>query len=178
METYIALLRAVNVGQNTLRMERLRQLWSELGFKNVTTYVQSGNVVFQAEGSPASWCSTIGQRLEGETRLPVAVLVRTSRQLKSILARNPFVKDKGIDQSRLHVTFLASAAGKDALKKLSAVNAVPDQFHLSGEEVYLYCPSGYGRSKLSNNALERALSVKATTRNWNTVNKLYEIASR
>jgi uncharacterized protein (DUF1697 family) len=178
METYVALLRGINVGQNTLKMERLRQLWSELGFKNVTTYVQSGNVVFEAEGSPSSLPSAIEPRLAGETRLPVAVLVRTPAELKSSISRNPFLKEKGIDQSRLHVTFLAGAPGKDALRKLTAVNAGPDRFHLSGKEVYLYCPNGYGRTKLSNNALERVLSVKATTRNWNTVNKLYEIASR
>jgi uncharacterized protein (DUF1697 family) len=178
MGTYVALLRGVNVGQNTLKMERLRQLCSELGFKNVTTYVQSGNVLFDAEGPPSSWYSAIEKRLAGETRLPVAVLVRTPGELKSIIARNPFLQEQGIDRSKLHVTFLARAAGKDALTKLSAVNAGADQFHLSGKEVYLYCPNGYGRTKLSNNALERVLSVKATTRNWNTVNRLYEIACR
>jgi len=178
METFVALLRGVNVGQNTLKMERLRQLWSELGFKNVTTYVQSGNIVFEAEGSPSSWGAAIEQKLAGETRLPVAVLLRTPGELKDVIARNPFLKEKGFDRSKLHVTFLAGAAGKDALKKLSALNAGADQFRLSGKEVYLYCPGGYGRTKLSNNALEKVLSVKATTRNWNTVNKLYEIASR
>jgi uncharacterized protein (DUF1697 family) len=178
METYVALLRGVNVGQNTLKMQRLRHLCSELGFKNVTTYVQSGNVIFEAGGPPSSWSSSIDQKLAGETRSSVTVLLRTPGELKKIIARNPFLKEKGIDQSRLHVTFLASAAGKDALKKLSAVNAGADQFRISDKEVYLYCPNGYGRTKLSNNALEKALSVKATTRNWNTVNKLYEIAMR
>lgn len=177
METYVALLRAVNVGQNTLKMERARQLWSELGFKNVSTYLQSGNVVFEAEGHPSAWCSAIEQRVGRETRLPVAVLLRTPGELKSIIAHNPFLKEKGIDRSKLHVTFLASAAAKDAMAKLSAVEAGPDQFRLSDKEVYLYCPNGYGRTKLSNNALERALSVRATTRNWNTVNKLCEISS-
>ena len=177
MQTYVALLRGVNVGQNTLKMERLRQLLLELGFTNVTTYLQSGNVVFEAEGSPSSWSSAIEQRLAGETRLPVAVLLRTPEDLRSIIARNPFLKEKGIDRSKLHVTFLARAAEKDALKKLSDVKAGADQFRAYAREVYLYCPNGYGRTKLSNNALERVLSVKATTRNWNTVNKLYEIAS-
>ena len=157
MAIYIALLRAVNVGQNVIKMERLRELWSQCGCKNVTTYIQSGNVVFEAEGSPANWSQAIEQRLAGETRLPVSVILRTPAELKGIIARNPFLRD--------------------ALKKLSAVNAGGDQFRLSGKEVYLYCPEGYGRSKLSNAALERALSVKATTRNWNTVNKLDEIAS-
>ncbi|MBZ5561348.1 MAG: DUF1697 domain-containing protein [Acidobacteriia bacterium] len=178
MQTYVALLRGVNVGKNLLKMERLRQLLPDLGFKNVTTYLQSGNVVLQAEGSPSSVSSAIEQKLAGETRLPVTVLVRTPAELKSIIARNPFLKEKGVDRSKLHVTFLASPGGKDALKRLSALNAGADQFRLSGKEVYLYCPNGYGISKLSNNALEKALSVKATTRNWNTVNKLYAIASK
>lgn len=177
MAIYIALLRAVNVGQNVIKMERLRELWSQCGCKNVTTYIQSGNVVFEAEGSPANWSQAIEQRLAGETRLPVSVILRTPAELKGIIARNPFLREKGFDCSRLYVTFLGGASGKDALKKLSAVNAGGDQFRLSGKEVYLYCPEGYGRSKLSNAALERALSVKATTRNWNTVNKLDEIAS-
>lgn len=178
MQTYIALLRGVNVGKNLLKMERLRQLLPELGYKLVTTYLQSGNAVFQAEGSSSSVSSAIEQKLAGETRLPVTVLVRTPAELKSIIAGNPFLKEKGIDQSKLHVTFLAKAGGKDAGKKLSALRAGADRFHLSGREIYLYCPNGYGKSKLANNALEKALAVKATTRNWNTVNKLYEIASK
>ena len=177
MAIYIALLRAVNVGQNVIKMERLRELWSQCGCKNVTTYIQSGNVVFAAEGPPSNWSRAIEQRLAGETRLPVSVILRTPAELKRIIARNPFLKEKGIDCSRLYVTFLGGPSGKDALKKLSEVNAGGDQFRLSGKEVYLYCPDAYGRSKLSNAALEKALSVKATTRNWNTVNKLYEIAS-
>ncbi len=177
MSVYIALLRGVNVGQNIIKMERLRELWLHLGFKNVTTYVQSGNVVFEAEGSPLNWSPAIQQRLAGETRLPVAVILRTPAEFRRIIARNPFLSEEGIDCSKLHVTFLSRAAGKDALKKLSALNAGIDRFHLSGKEVYLHCPDGYGRSKLSNNALEKVLSLRATTRNWNTVTKLYEIAS-
>ncbi len=178
MQTCIALLRGVNVAQNMLKMERLRQLLSEVGFKNVTTYLQSGNAVFQAEGSTSSVSSSIEQKLAGETRRPVTVLVRTPGQLKTIIAHNPFLMEKGVDRSKLHVTFLADAAGKDAVKKLDAIDAAADQFHAAGKEIYLYCPNGYGISKLSNSALEKALAVKATTRNWNTVNKLLEIAEK
>ncbi len=177
METYIALLRGVNVGQNLLKMERLRQLLSELGFKSVTTYLQSGNAVFQTEGPASSVASAIGKKLAGETRLPVTVLVRTPAELKSTIAQNPFLKGKGVDRSRLHVSFLADAASKEGVKKLAAIDAGCDQFHASGREIYLYCPNGYGISKLSNSALEKALGVKATTRNWNTVNKIYEIGA-
>ena len=177
MDTYIGLLRGVNVGQNLLKMERLRELCSQLGFKNVRTYVQSGNVVFEAKGSASDCLSMIERKLAGETRLPVTVFLRTPAELKSIIGHNPFLKDKGIDRSRLHVTFLAAAPTPEALKKLSGIDAGDDELRISQKEVYLHCPNGYGRSKLSNNALEKALSVKATTRNWNTVNKLYEMAS-
>jgi uncharacterized protein (DUF1697 family) len=174
---YIALLRGVNVGQNLLKMERLRDLCAELAFKNVATYVQSGNVVFEAEGSSSHCSQAIEQKLAGETRLPVTVIVKTPAELGAVIRRNPFLKDKGIDRSKLHVTFLAGAAAKDGLSKLSAIKAGKDQLRLSGNEVYLYCPHGYGTSKLSNSAIEKALSVRATTRNWNTVNKLYAMAS-
>jgi uncharacterized protein (DUF1697 family) len=177
-DTYIALLRGVNVSQNTLKMERVRDLWAALGFKNVRTYVQSGNIVFQAENPLSTWCSTVEQGLAGETRLPVAVFVRTLEELKGIIACNPFLKDQKIDPSKLHLTLLARDAGHDAFEKLSGVKTGGDQFQLSGKEVYVYCPNGYGRTKLSNNALEKLLSVKATTRNWRTVTTLVEIASR
>jgi uncharacterized protein (DUF1697 family) len=176
MARFIALLRGVNVGGNMLKMERVRELWAELGFENARTYVQSGNVVFEAKDPPAKWSQTIERALERETRLPVTVLLRTPADVGRVIANNPFLKEKGIDPAKLHVTFLSSAVAKDAVKKLSAVDAGPDRFHVVGKEVYLHCPEGYGRTKLANNRLEKALSVKATTRNWNTVNKLYEMA--
>lgn len=178
MATYIALLRGVNVGQNLLKMERLRALAGELGFKNVSTYVQTGNMVFDADDSPAKCSAALEQKLAGETRLPVAVFVRTAEELKAIMARNPFLKDRTIDRTKLHVTFLAGAATKAGLAKLNAMARGSDEFRLGWQEVYVHCPNGYGRSKLSNNGLERALGVRASTRNWNTVNKLFEIASR
>jgi uncharacterized protein (DUF1697 family) len=175
---YIALLRGVNVGQNLLKMDRLRGMCAEFAFRNVTTYVQSGNVVFEADGSASECREAIEKRLAGETSLPVTVIVRTPAELGSIIRRNPFLKDASTDRSKLHVTFLASAPAKDGVLKLGTVKAGADQFRVSGKDVYLYCPGGYGESKLSNGAIEKTLAVRATTRNWNTVNKLYEMASR
>ena len=177
MVTYIALLRGVNVGGNVVKMERLREIFSELGFKDARTYVQSGNVVFAAEGSPSSWSGTIERSLAGEIRLPVSVIVRTAAQMKRIVANNPFLKQKTIDRSKLHVTFLGGAAPREALRKLSAVDCGDDQFRSSAKEIYLYCPNGYARTKLANNRLEKLLSVRATTRNWNTVGRLCEMAA-
>jgi Protein of unknown function (DUF1697) len=109
MAKYIALLRGVNVGQNILKMDRLRALSAALGFRNVTTYVQSGNMVFDAEEPAAACMQALEQKLARETRLPVAVLVRTPGEIKTLIARNPFLKDRAVDRARLHVTFLGGS---------------------------------------------------------------------
>src|SRR5262245_9618624 len=177
MPTHIALLRGVNVGGNLLKMERLRELCAELDFHNVRTYVQSGNVIFESAGSRAQCLQRLNAKLAGETRLPVAVILRTALDLRRILDENPFLKKRGIDHSKLHVTFLDGSAAKTAAQILSKVDAGDDEFRMAGMEIYLHCPNGYGQTKLSNTRIEKLLSVTATTRNWNTVNKLFEMAS-
>jgi uncharacterized protein (DUF1697 family) len=177
MPTYIALLRGVNVGGNMLRMERLRALCEELGTKHVRTYVQSGNVVFEAGRSSAHWAAALARALDGEARLPVSVIVRTAADVARILAANPFLTEKGMDVTRLHVTFLERAPAKAAVKALDALPAGTDRFRHAGEEIYVHCPNGYGNTKLSNSAFEKALGIRATTRNWNTVNKLCAMAN-
>lgn len=172
MPTCVALLRGVNVGNNLLKMERLRALSYEIGLKNVRTYLQSGNLLFEADGTASKWAQALEGRLAGETRLPVTVLVRTSSEIAHVRAANPFLKDKGVDPARLHVTFLERAPQKTAVEALAKIKAGPDRFRWLGSEIYLHCPDGYGRSKLSNTAVERVLGVRATTRNWNTVTKL------
>jgi uncharacterized protein (DUF1697 family) len=177
MPTYIALLRAVNVGGNLIKMERVREIWLELGFKNVRTYVQSGNVVFEGDGKPAGWLAAIEQRFLGETRLPVSVIVRTPAELRRIVSGNPFLKDPGIDVSKLHVTFLSGAPQQQTVKALGAIDTGSDRFRVVRTEIYGHCPNGFADVKLTTKVIERVLSVKATTRNWNTVNKLLEMAA-
>ena len=118
----------------------------------------------------------IREKIARDFGFSVPVIIRSSEEVRRAIENNPFLKQRGIDSSRLHVTFLSKAPEKDSLKALEALTARPDQFRYSGREVYLYCPDGYGRTKLSNNALEKVLGVTATTRNWNTVNKLYEMS--
>lgn len=174
---FVALLRGVNVGGNTLSMARLRTLCAELGLRNARTYVQSGNLVFEAEGAAERWSSSLERALLGKARLPVTVLVRTGAEMASALARNPFLSEKGIDPAGLYVTFLREAPTKAVLAALKAIDSGPDRLSHAGLEVYLHCPTGYGRSKLSNNVLEKALGVAATTRNWRTVTTLAAMAS-
>jgi len=178
MSTYISMLRGINVGgHNQIKMTALRELFEALGFEQVRTYIQSGNVVFKAGKSSALQVSRkVEERIAKAFGFRVSVVTRTSAEMGSVIENNPFLKTKGIDPTRLHVTFLSEAPEPAALSKLEALAAAPDQFRGSGREIYLHCPNGYGNTKLSNNTLEQVLAVSATTRNWNTVNKLYEVS--
>jgi len=177
MPTYVALLRGVNVGGNTLKMDRLRAVCAELGLKNVRTYVQSGNMVFAAQKSASHWARVLERSLVGESRLTVSVMVRSAADMARVVAGNPFVDEKGIDHARLAVTFLDRVPAKSALHALAALPSVPDRFVHAGAEIYLHCPGGFAATKLTNNAFEKLLSVRATSRNWNTVNRLHAMCA-
>jgi len=175
--TFLALLRGVNVGQNALRMERLRELCAEMGFREARTYLQSGNLILQARGTAAELSKALEKKLAGETRLPVTVIVRRVEEIRGVLTANPLLGQRGIDPSKLHVTFLREAPEKSPVEALRKIAAGADEFRWAGTEIYLHCPAGYGETKLSNAALERILGMRATTRNWRTVTKLCDLCS-
>ena len=179
MPIYIAMLRGINVGgQKIVSMEKLRASFEKLGFGRVRTYVQSGNVIFEAsKASSDIFSKSIEEEILGDFGFSVPLVLRSSDEMKKIDNDNPFLKDRGIDHSKLHVTFLSELPAKAGLGKLDSLNAVPDQFRIKGQEVYLYCPNGYGRTRLSNTTFEKLLSVQATTRNWKTVKTLVEMSS-
>ena len=178
MMTYIAMLRGINVGRGKMvKMERLRTLFAGLGFGEVKTYVQSGNVVFQSERkSPAELTRTIEAKIQRDFGFAVPVLVKTSKELARIVHKNPLLRVKGIDVSKLHVTFLSDAPPKTATKVLEDLATTRERFRILNREIYLYCPDGYGNSKLTNNTIEKKFSLVATTRNWRTVSALLEMA--
>ena len=175
--TYVALLRGINLsGHKIVKMDRLRKAFEDLGFGEVKTYIQSGNVVFNAPArDPVSLAKKIEERIVRQFGFPVPVLVKTAAEVGDVIRNNPLVKEKDIDVSRLHVTFLSSAPEKSALKMLDAIDAEDDRFCCAGEAVYLYCPNGYHATKLGNNVLGKMLKVGTTTRNWRTVNQLFQM---
>jgi uncharacterized protein (DUF1697 family) len=176
MTRYVALLRAVNLGsRNKVSMADLRALFAALGFEDVSTYVQSGNVVFRGRGTAASATAAIEDRLRGQLALDVRVLVRTGAQLAKLVDANPFAAPD-VDPASLHVTFLADKPAAARVRGLDPARSEPDEFRVAGRDVYLRCPNGYGRSKLTNAYFEKGLGVAATTRNWRTVTKLAELA--
>jgi uncharacterized protein (DUF1697 family) len=172
------MLRGINVsGQKPVKMERLRASFHQLGFTNCSTYVQSGNVVFQGTSNSAKkFTSRIELQIQKDFGFPVSVLVRTAEEMSEIVKSNPFLKDKSIDTSKLHVTFLSQAAPAASPKTLGPLAVAAERLKVNGREIYLYCPNGYGRTKLSNNVIEKKLSLGATTRNWNSVNALLGMA--
>lgn len=176
MPSYVAMLRGVNVGGNTLKMERLRAICADLGLGDVRTYVQSGNVVCMSRLGAAKLAQAIKAAVDREARLPVTVVVRSADELARIVAENPFVGRNGVDADKLHVTFLAEAPAAFPRDRLDALAARRDHYDVAGREVYLWCPVNYGETRLSNGALEKTLGVGATTRNWKTVKALLEMA--
>lgn len=180
MPAYVAMLRGVNVaGHYSIKMEQLRGLCDGLGFQKVETYVQSGNIVFQAKtGNSAFLSKRIGESILDSFGFETPVIVRTSNEMENVIANNPFLKEKDVDSSKLHVTFLQEAAQKSSVKTLEKLATSQEKFYPVSREIYLYCPEGYGRTKLSNNAIEKALSVTATTRNWRTIYTLLHMVSK
>jgi uncharacterized protein (DUF1697 family) len=176
LTVYVAMLRGINVGGNSLKMEWLRQACEGLGLQNVRTYVQSGNIVFSSRVSAEKLAKTLKTTIDAQTRLPVTVVVRSASEMAKIVAGNPFLKLKSVDVTKLHVTFLAKPPSKPALEKLDALAGTRDEYRWVGQEIYLHCPINYGETKLSNTAIEKLLSVGATTRNWKTVTILCEMA--
>ncbi len=168
------MLRSVNVaGRNRVAMADLRGLVASLGFGDVTTYVQSGNVVFTGSGSAPAVARSIERDIEAQLGLAVPVIVRSAGQLRKAIDDNPF-SDRDVDPKTIHVTFLADRpAGQkvDELEELAGQFG-DDAFAVVGTHVYLHCPGGYGETQLNNTFLERRLATTATTRNWRTVTTL------
>jgi uncharacterized protein (DUF1697 family) len=170
LPTFIALLRGVNVGGRKVPMSELRTRFDELGHTDVRTYIQSGNVVFDAKGQPARVRAEIEQALQRAFGFEIAVLLRTPAELASVVKRNPFGGDA-------YVTFLDVQPERGFVAAIDADAYLPDEFVVDGREVYVRCPNGYGRTKINNTFFERKLATRATTRNWNTVTLLLEWAT-
>ncbi len=179
MTVLISMLRGINVsGQKKVPMQELKELYEDLKFKNITTYVNSGNVIFSNGSSNLKTVSkSVERKISEKFGFDVPVIIRTQEEIKSVVNKNPFIKEKSIDTEKLHVTFLSEMPAKNCLDKIKEYNYEPDRFIIIDREVYLYCPIGYGRTKLNNNFFENKLKVTATTRNWKTTNELLKIAS-
>lgn len=177
MPIYIALLRGINIGPHKrMKMEKLRASCEQLGFKQVQTLIQSGNVVFQAAKiSPEAVSRKIEKQIETDFGFSADVITRTKEELGGIIEKNPFLGRKEMDQAKLHVVFVPQAPSPEAIKKLESLTLSPDKVHPAGKEIYFYFPNGVSGSSLWKHPLDRVLGVTGTMRNWNAVTKLHEM---
>ncbi len=185
MGLVIALLRGVNVGgHNKIKMDALRALCASLKLRDPQTYIQSGNVVFRTEERDLARLSKrIEDGIERSFGFRPDVIVRTMSEMKDVVARNAFATRRGIDPSKLLVTFLTSDPGpeaRDEVRKIK-IKTDPEELWIDGRELYIYYPNiyypnGMGRSKLSWAVVEKTLKTRGTGRNWNSVRKLLEMA--
>lgn len=180
MTTYVSILRGINVsGYRMIKMDALKDLCAKLGFRNIHTYIQSGNIVFQYDKTNTTEISNIIKTAIKQTfGFDVPVITLTVDDLDKIIKNNPFLKDNSYNLDYLHITFLSDKPSSENFEAINHGEYKNDQLELIDTSVYLYCPDGYGKSKLTNSFFENKLKLIATTRNWKTANELLNIASK
>ncbi len=178
MNTYISILRGINVsGHKLIKMDALKNIFQKLGLQDVQTYIQSGNVVFRsAEKDNGKLEKAIAKKITETFDFDVPVLVLPLKKLEQVFSSNPFLKGRNEDITKLHVTFLSEVPLQENIDLLKAGSYGTDEFTVVNDVVYLFCPDGYGNTKLSNTFFESKLKVSATTRNWKTITELVKIA--
>ncbi|HUJ62130.1 MAG TPA: DUF1697 domain-containing protein [Kofleriaceae bacterium] len=174
--THVALLRGVNVGgKHVLPMALLAELFAAAGASEVRTFIQSGNVVFRATAA-AAIANKVAAAIDKKLGFRPPIAVRSAAQLAKMIAANPFVR-AGAPTDQLHVAFLLARPSARAIATLEPARFAPDAFAVVGDHVYLHYPNGVARTKLSNAYLDARLATTSTTRNWNTVRALHELAA-
>lgn len=173
MSTYIALLRGINVsGKNKLPMAALKSLCQALGYTQVSSYIQSGNVILQANNPSKEIAKSLSQAIQVRFGYKVPVLVQEAVFFSQVVAQNPF---QDCDPKTLHVTLLAGEGSGAKLTNLAPDIGGKDRFVVRDNVVYVHCPNGYGRTVLNNGFFEAKTGASATTRNWKTICKLIEL---
>jgi len=178
MSTYVSILRGINVGgKRKMLMADLKSLYETLGFSNVQTYIQSGNVIFDYKGDDniRELGTNIQEIIHMKYGYEVPVVVLQADELVNIQQSNPFIMNGISDIERLHLTFLSDLPHVEHLAELNKMVFPPDKLKVNGKSIYLFCAGKSSDSKLTNHLFERTLKVAATTRNWKTVSKLLEL---
>lgn len=171
MKTYIVLLRGINVsGKNKLPMKDLREMLEKMKFKNVSTYIQSGNILLQSNSSKSEIAQIIHESINTKFGYSIPVIVRTPEEWKKAIDNYPFSLE---NEKIVAFSFLENRVDHEEIE-VKGIN--DDQYEIVNDVVYLYCPSGFGKTKLTNNIIEKKLEVAATTRNLRTTLKMLELS--
>ncbi len=176
MKTHLAFLRGINVsGHNMIKMEAFKNVLKSIGFTNVQTYIQSGNVfVTSTEENPTKVGFIIKQEIQKSFGHDVPVIVIAKQDLELCLHRNPFLKNND-DIKKLYVSFVSKILTSDSIHELKISNIKPDEIAIDESRIYIKYFDSPAKTKLDNSYIEKKLNVISTIRNWNTVNKLLEI---
>ena len=174
---HVALLRGVNVGGNQLPMKDLREIFEDAGCREVSTFIQSGNVVFRppprgTAALPAIVSKSIAQRFG----YSIPVIMRSAVEVARVVKSNPFSK-LAKEERTLHVYFLGDFPSRAAVASLDPGRSAPDRFRVVGREVFLQLSNGMARTKLSNAYFDSKLATVSTARNWRTVQRIAAIAN-
>lgn len=165
----LALLRGINVsGKKKIKMADLRAMLDQHGFTGVATYIQSGNIVFAEKGPPVEVARELREIIRSHYGFDVPTMVFTAAEWLQFQRNNPFLVKGGVEEAHLHLTILAKAPSEILHPEVQT----KDEYHLQGRAIYLHCPNGYGRTKLTNAFWEKVSGMEATTRNWKSVKKL------
>lgn len=176
MNRKIGILRGINVGgKRKILMADLKSMCEELGLKKVTTYIQSGNLIFNSDKPNSELENELEKAITEKYGFDVPVIVRTQKELENSINNNPFF-EKDADIKQLHLTFLKKKPSKENIEKALTFNYKLDKFKIDNKNVFIFCAGKYHESKLTNNFFEKQLKVGATTRNWKTVMKLSELS--
>jgi uncharacterized protein (DUF1697 family) len=177
MTRFVSLFRGINVGgQHSVRMDELKALYESLGFKDVATYIQSGNVVFTGdEADVAQLARRIEHSFAQNFGFSTKVIVRTATELQDIIAHNPFQDQPLKELKWVVVLFLATRPDSKALEDLQKSYDGPEEFYLIGQELFIYYPNGIGRSRLTVPLVDKKLKTTGTGRNWNTILQLQKM---
>lgn len=181
MQTYISLLRGVNMtGHNSMKMKDLSLLFARLKFINPMTYIQSGNIIFDAPDamSEEEISQIITKGIRDKFGYEIPAIIRTPDELGKILKWNPFLNEERFDTSRVAIVFLTNEVTPAQTSKMADYNYPPDKFHIAMREIYIFCPDGFGKSKLYTNFFEGKMGVTGTARNLKTISALIEIVAQ
>lgn len=180
MKTYIALLRGINVsGQKKIKMAELRTMMAKLPYEDVETYIQSGNIVFKTnESNIRQMQQSITKEIAKTFKFEVPVLVKTIQDFEQIMNENPYTNTADIEAKRIYFSLLEKAPAQADIPNLNQDNYPNELFLITPGCVYLNCINGAGKAKLNNNIIENKLKVTATTRNYRTIMKLYDMAKK
>lgn len=172
MPRYIALLRGVNLGGHTVKMDRLKRLFEELGLKKVETFIASGNVIFESGAKSAGALEKkIAAHLEKSLGFPAMTFLRSDKELAAVLEHEAL---DGAESHSIYVGFLSEKPSRESHAKLMSHRTKVDDFHVNGREVYWLCKTHMSDSPFFRVGLEKALGMKVTVRNVTTVAKLVE----